>query len=315
MSYLCDSYGKTTVSGQYCEEGLYGHEMACIWKATGKFPGMLGLDMSSYSPTSVANGAVGKSVEYAEEAWDAGAIVTMCWHWTAPQKYVTGNWFSTFYTDSCNLNLDKIMDGTDTEGYDLLVRDMDAIAKELQRLQEKDIPVLWRPLHEASGGWFWWGNCKAESYIELYRLMYDKFTNEYGLNNLIWVWNGQGNDWYPGDDVVDIIGQDLYPGYHVYTSQYSSYMAAFESTEAKKMVVLSENGCLMDPDLMKRDGAMWGYFGTWSGEFVTDNNAFNTYAETYTELDMAIKVYNHENVITLDEMPDLKTYPIRKDAE
>ena len=315
MSYLVDNYGTNIISGQYCDMGLYGQENACIWKATGKFPAMVGLDMIEYSPSRVANGSTGHSIEYAQEAWEAGAIVTMCWHWNVPEKYLTGTWYSGFYKEHTNIDLDKIMSGEDEEGYNLLLSDMDVVATQFRKLQDAGVPILWRPLHEASGGWFWWGNCKAESYIALYRLMYEKFTNEYGLNNLIWVWNGQDKEWYPGDDVVDIVGEDIYPGERVYTSQINKFMEVHDYPDSTKMVVLSENGCIFDPDLAIRDGAMWGYFGTWGGEFVTNSGALNVYSEQYTEKDMLIKIYNHENVITLDEVPDLTTYPIREDAQ
>lgn len=192
MSYLADQYGTNFISGQYCDGGLYGHEMACIFKATGKFPAMVGLDMMEYFPSRVANGSEGKSI---------------------------------------------------------LLSDMDAVAKELQTLWDAKVPILWRPLHEASGGWFWWGECSPDSYCKLYRLMYEKFTKEYELDNLIWVWNGQSGQWYPGDDVVDLVGEDIYAGNHVYSSQINKYMEVEEYTDTRKMVVLSENGCLFDPDL------------------------------------------------------------------
>lgn len=314
MSYLADQYGKNFISGQYCDGGLYGHEMACIFKATGKFPAMVGLDMMEYSPSRVANGSEGKSILLAQEAWEKGAIVTMCWHWNAPERYLTGQWYSGFYKDSTNISLDDIMSGKDEEGYQLLLSDMDAVAKELQTLRDAKVPILWRPLHEASGGWFWWGDCSPDSYCKLYRLMYEKFTKEYELDNLIWVWNGQSGQWYPGDDVVDLVGEDIYAGNHVYSSQINKYMEVEEYTDTRKMVVLSENGCLFDPDLAIRDGAMWGYFGTWGGEFVTKSSTLNIWSEEYTEEAMVQKVYQHERVITLDELPDLKTYPIREDV-
>ncbi len=334
--YLLDNYGKNTISGQYSSEGAFGHEMAVIWKETGKFPAMVGLDMIEYSPSRVENGSIGNSIDWAIEAWDNNSLVTMCWHWNAPSKYITGNWYSAFYADSTNINLDNIMNGKDEEGYNLLVSDMDAIAGELTKLRDADVPVLWRPLHEASGGWFWWGDCKPESYLKLYNLMYDKFVNEYELHNLIWVWNGQDAKWYPGDDKVDIIGTDIYPGNHVYTSQYPKFVECVNaqqeydggtddttgeadqekdkdkdtnsSGKPHKIITLSENGCIPDPDLLVRDRAMWSYIGTWSGEFVSDNGGFNVFSEEYTEADMLAKFYNHENVITRDELPDLKTY-------
>ena len=203
------------------------------------------------------------------------------------------------------------MNGEDQEGYDLLMQDIDAIAKQLQILQEADVPVLWRPLHEASGGWFWWGASGPEAYKQLYILLYDKLTNEYGLNNLIWLWNGQDKEWYPGDEYVDIIGEDIYPGEQVYTSQVNKYLEAVDYTEAKKMVVLSENGCVFDPDIAVRDGAMWGFFCTWGGEFVAKSSAIYSYSEQYTDTEMLKKAYDSDVVITLDELPDLKTYPIR----
>jgi len=77
------------------------------------------------------------------------------------------------------------------------------------------------------------------------------------------------------------------------------------------MIVLSENGCLFDPDMAIRDGAMWGFFATWSGEFVLANSKLNRLSEKYTEEEMVKKVYAHDAVITYSELPDLKNYPIR----
>lgn len=77
-----------------------------------------------------------------------------------------------------------------SEGKSILLSDMDAVAKELQTLRDAKVPILWRPLHEASGGWFWWGDCSPDSYCELYRLMYEKFTKEYELDNLIFAFRG-----------------------------------------------------------------------------------------------------------------------------
>lgn len=311
MAYLCDIYGTDILSGQYCDGGMYGAENATIWKTTGgKYPAMLGLDMTNYTPTSAANGAQGYATDYALEYWENGGIVTFCWHWTTPEKYITGNWYSTFYKEHTNIDLAKIMNGQDQEGYDLLVRDIDAIAEQLLILQEADVPVLWRPLHEASGGWFWWGNAGADAYKQLYILMYDRLVNYHGLNNLIWIWNGQDKDWYPGDEYVDIIGEDIYPGEHVYTPQTSKYLEVLDYTDAKKMIILSENGCLFDPDLAIRDGSMWGSFCTWGGEFVTKNKKLYTYSDQYTEEEMLNKVYEHEHVITRDELPDIKSYPL-----
>lgn len=313
MSYLTDIYGEYFLSGQYCDTGMYGNEVASIWNVTdGKFPAVLGLDFIEYSPSRVANGSSSKATEYATEFWNKGGIVTFCWHWNAPVKYLTDTWWKGFYKEATNIDLAAIMNGEDTEGYDLLVSDIDAIAVELKKLEEAGVPILWRPLHEASGGWFWWGASGAEAYKKLYIMLYDRLTTYHEINNLIWVWNGQDKDWYPGDEYVDIIGEDIYPGERVYSSQVPRFLKALSYTEAKKMIVLSENGCLFDPDLAVRDGAMWGFFATWGGEFVTKSETLNFISEKYTEEAMLKKVYGHEKVLTLDELPDLKTYNIHE---
>ncbi len=311
MTYLCDIYGTDILSGQYCDEGAFGHENATIWKTTGKYPAILGLDMIEYSPSRVANGSTSTATDLAIEYWERGGIVTFCWHWNAPEKYITGKWYSAFYKEHTNIDLKAIMNGADQAGYDLLMQDIDAIAVQLQKLEDAGVPILWRPLHEASGGWFWWGNAGADAYKKLYILLYDRLTNEYGLDNLIWVWNGQDKEWYPGDEYVDIIGEDIYPGEKVYTPQTSKYLEVLDYTDAKKMIILSENGCMFDPDLAIRDGAMWGSFCTWGGEFVSKSESLFIYSEQYTEEHMLKKIYEHEHVITRDELPDLKNYPLR----
>ncbi len=65
--------------------------------------------------------------------------------------------------------------------------DIEMIAKALKELQDQNIPVIFRPLHEAEGAsslngeysWFWWGNDGAEAYKELWKYLYNKLTNEY----------------------------------------------------------------------------------------------------------------------------------------
>ncbi len=309
MQFLCDNYGKNVLSGQTCYKGMNGAEFNAIRNLTGKTPAVLGLDMMEYSPSRVAHGAKDDSIESAIAFDKAGGIVTFCWHWNAPEKFLLNNsahpWYKGFYTDAVTeLDLEAILADKDGEDYALLISDIDAIAKELKRLQAEDVPVLWRPLHEGSGRWFWWGSAGADAYKELWTIMYDRLTNYHGLNNLIWVYNGQSADWYPGDEYVDIIGEDIYAGNNVYSSQYDRFSAASKYTETKKIIALTETGCIPDPDNMLRDGAMWSWYAVWGGEYVI--NSSNEISEAYTSKEMLKKVYNHENVLTLDELGDWK---------
>lgn len=309
MNYLADSYGKVILSGQNADDGVDSKEFKAIKKVSGKIPAMLGLDFIEYSPSRVAHGSRSKAVEHAIEFDELGGIVTFCWHWNAPVSYLYNTsenpWWSGFYTTATNIDLAKIMSGEDEEGYEMLLLDIGEIAKELKRLQEADVPILWRPLHEASGGWFWWGAAGSEAYIQLWKLLYNQLTNVYDIHNLIWVWNGQDASWYPGDEYVDIIGQDIYPGEKVYTSQSGKFLETVDYTSKRKIIALTENGCLFDPDLAFRDETKWAWFTTWQDEFVVKKGT-DILSEQYTEEDMVSKVYNHEKVITLDELPNWK---------
>ena len=319
MAFLKDNYGMKTISGQQCDGGLNGTEFKVIKEATGKTPALVGLDLMDYTPSRVSLGAKGNSVEKAIEFSQAGGIVEMCWHWSAPRKYIkegkdsNGNpmWWGSFYTANVTMDFDAVMNGKDPEGYKLLMSDIDTIAAELKKLQDADVPILFRPLHEGSGGWFWWGSGSANSYKKLWVTMYDKLTNEHGLNNLIWVFNGQSKDWYPGDEYVDIIGEDIYPGKQVTSPQSSKFLEAADYTDDTKIVTLSENGCLFDPDVAHDRNTLWSWFCIWGGEFVRSGSKLS---EEYSTAEMWKKVYNSEYVLTLDELPDLRSYPVEGDV-
>jgi len=309
FNYLADVYGKKILTGQYADQGKNSDEFKALYNLTGEYPAILGLDLIDYTPSRVSRGTRGKSVEKAIEYWNDGGIVTFAWHWNAPEEYLTGTWYSAFYTEHTGIDLAKIMNGEDPSGYELLIRDIDAIAAELKKLQDAGVPILFRPLHEASGGWFWWGAQGADAYIQLYRLLYDRLTNVHSLNNLIWVWNGQSKDWYPGDEYVDMIGWDIYAGEHTYSSQSAVFLEALRVTEKKMMIILSENGTIPDIDLIFRDETIWGSYATWSGDFVVKNKKLS---EQYTEKAIIEKMYKDERTVNLDDLPDFKTYPIKE---
>jgi len=179
-----------------------------------------------------------------------------------------------------------------------MMRDMDIIAGYLTELQEKDIPVLWRPLHEASGGWFWWGSQGAEACIKIWQIMFDKFVHEHELKNLIWVWTSEANsaalNWYPGDEYVDIIGLDIYE-----EGNHSSQMLAFEELKrlykGKKILALSECGSIPEMAAMKRDRTIWSFYMPWYGTH-TKNPVWNTVNNWLSSL-------SDPDVISLEDMP------------
>lgn len=300
LSYLVDNFGVKIISGQQGNPRDDLADVKYIEDLTGELPAILGLDMMDYSPSRVEQGASTDSVERAIEWSNQGGIVAFAWHWNAPKDLLDTEehpWWSGFYTDATTFDVEYAINHPESEDYQLLIRDIDAIAAELKRLQDADVPVLWRPLHEAEGGWFWWGAKGPEPTKKLWKLMYDRMTNHHKLNNLIWVWNSIDEDWYPGDEYVDIVSFDSYPGANNYSPQSSQYEALVELSDNKKLIAMTENGPIPDPDLLPTYHANYSYFTSWNG-ILTEQNS----------VEHLQKVYNHDYVITRDELPNLNTY-------
>lgn len=307
-SFLKDSYGKYVITGQQCDGGINGNEFKAIKNLTGDYPALLGLDMMDYTPSRTAFGASSSAVEKAIEFANKGGIVTFCWHWNAPTEYLnsTANssdgWWGGFYTQSSKFDIAKVMNGQDAKGKKLLDRDIKEIAKQLKRLEKAGVPVIWRPLHEASGGWFWWGAKGSDAYKKLWKYLYNELTNTYGCNNLIWVYNGQSADWYPGDEYVDIVGEDIYPGNHVYDPQVSRFKQAIIYGSKTKITALTENGCIFDIDSAVSINALWCWFMTWGDEFTVNGS---NYSEKYTEKSVIKKMYASKYSLTLGSLPKI----------
>ena len=313
--FLKDNFGKKTISGVMTLDLLNGNntlplasqsEVSYInSKSNGKTPALVGFDFMHSTGKNSTNSwqmtYTSAALEMAEELWNAGGIPTFSWHWRDPNQ--NGD---DFYTNNTSFDLTNAFTNssytewnTNSTEYKNMIKDIDIIAGYLEQLQCAGVSILWRPIHEASGKWFWWGAKGAEPYKQLYKLMFDRLVNYHHLNNLIWVWNSDGTDadWYPGDAYVDVVGRDFYYGENA-TYNHSSLVTDFESlaklTNGKKLVTLAENGAVPYPENMDSDDAMWSWFMPWYGEYVTDSK-HNTVSDWNT-------IMNDSRVITLSDM-------------
>ncbi|KAM7217965.1 mannan endo-1,4-beta-mannosidase [Rhypophila decipiens] len=288
--YLVSIYGKKILSGQ--QDLSWAN-----WINTqiGKTPALVAVDLMDYSPSRVERGTVGTSVEDAITHHNNGGIISVLWHWNAPTGlYDTEErrWWSGFYTDATDFDIAATLANPSGANYTLIIRDIDAIAVQLKRLQSAGVPVLWRPLHEAEGGWFWWGAKGPEAAKQLWNLLYDRLTEYHGLNNLIWVWNSIEPEWYPGDSTVDILSADVYAqGNGPISVQYNQLV---ELGGDKKLIAAAEVGAAPLPDLLQAYEAHWLWFAVWGDTFI--NNA------QWNSLEVLREVYDHDYVLTLDEI-------------
>jgi mannan endo-1,4-beta-mannosidase len=291
FNFLIDEYGRHILSGQQDLD-----EVEYVGHVTGRTPAVGVFDLIDYSPSRIQYGA---SPYPRTEHWinwaASDALVSLSWHWNAPTDLINTSsqpWWRGFYTEATTFDIEAVLADTTSERYGLLLRDMDAIAVQLGKFQSADVPVLWRPLHEAWGGWFWWGARGAEPFKELWRLLYDRLVRVHDLHNLIWVYTHEDPDWYPGDEFVDIVSRDIYSNdpHDIMRGVWDSMQEQFGG---HKLVALSESGTLPDPDAIVDFGVWWSWFSVWNGSFIRD-----------IPQDYLTHVFTSEYVLTRDELPD-----------
>ena len=205
MSYLKSVYGSHIISGQ---QEIYGggndgdseKEFNYIKDNTGKLPAIRGFDFMNYNPLYAwEDGTTERAIKWAKEQ---NGIVTASWHINVPidfDKYTLGDkvdWkkctYKNYQASNSTFNTaNAVKEGT--KEYEYFQECMKDLAEQLQKLQDANVPIILRPLHEAQGNegnygdgtsWFWWGDRGAEVYKELWKLLYTTLTEEYGLHNI-----------------------------------------------------------------------------------------------------------------------------------
>lgn len=256
----------------------------------GSWAGLVAKDGTSYEYFAIEGESFSITLDEktAEEVKNGGIIISGQ-NYTATSVKVTGKG-----GPSSELNAKGDFDAAQaliagTPENAVLNADIAKVAGYLSLLQNANIPVIWRPLHEAAGdygwgAWFWWGKSGVETTKQLWKYLRDKLEGEYGLNNLIWVWTVQTSDEgnrasmdkisaaYPGNDIVDIVGLDLYE--EELSNQTEQFDIANDLVNREKIVTLSECGNLLDPQSAAADRALWSWFMQWYALDEDGNPAF-----------------------------------------
>ena len=179
----------------------------------------------------------------------------------------------TFSSEGNQFNpVDALADGSWQNK--VLKADLEKMSGYLKLLQDNNIPVLFRPLHEASGGWFWWGSKTGADFVALWKYVFDYLTGA-GIHNLLWVWTSclDDADWYPGDEYVDFIAYDWYPQSWEKDLYHTSGIAAWNallSISNTKMLALGECGPMPGVGECLEDGAIWSWWMPWYGEHMAE---------------------------------------------
>ena len=207
----------------------YDQDSSDVKNVCGDYPAIMGFDLGGIEMGDQKNLDSVPFTRMTEEIiahHQRGGIVTLSWHPRNPittidgggnagQKFPAGSAWDTTTV------VKRILPGGDAEekfaGWMQRVSDFLAT---LKTADGKKVPVIFRPWHENSGSWFWWGEklCTVDEYKALWNLLQDKLKAD-GFDNLVWAYSPgcQDNltaerllDRYPGDDRVDMIGLDGY---------------------------------------------------------------------------------------------------------
>ncbi len=313
MTFLTENYGKYTLTGQYASNEK-NEELELVYRTTGKYPA---IRFSAMHTSGTSFDSTFKDIDACAEWHRKGGIVGLMWYWEAPSKkpsvYAKDTDFklSEAVTDTelAMLTQEEIRglygEGKISEQCYGVMLDIDNMAGQLMSLKNKGVPVLWRPLHESYGDWFWWGASGVDAYKWLWNLMYKRYTEYFELDNLIWVWNGQSESTLVDKNTFDIASLDIYmqPDKD-YGSRYEQFLALQKIVGKEKLIALSECSVVPDIDASFRDNAVWSFFGLWYGKYLRNDE--NEFAETYISRDNFIHVYNSDGAITLDELIKLR---------
>ena len=293
LAYLDSISGNATIAGQHNYPNVGARWTDMAYDLTAKYPGLFGGDFG-FSGGEDKDSVLSRPamIAEAERQYRNGAVVTLTWHEVRP-------------TDDEPVTFKGSVQGhlTDAEWKELLTpgsplnlrwqAQVDVIAGYLKQLQDAHVPVLFRPYHEMSGNWFWWGGRPGRDGSQaLYRQIYDRFVNVHHLNNLLWVWNvnapnggnaGPIEDYYPGAQYADLVTMDVYGEFR------EKYYTSILALAGGKPIALAEVGGLPSPEVLAKQ-PRWTYFMCWS-EFIQEHNP----------VDLVNAVYHAPMVLTRED--------------
>ena len=314
LDYLESVQGKKILTGI---SGCLDSQPRAVLHMTGREPAISGDDVAGFhrkwddTYRKVLQRTVDHAIHWSREK---GGIVTLHYHWMKPGDPEGSAWVGGG-RGTGPFDLAKgVTPGT--EEHRAVMADLKITADYLEQLSDARVPVLWRPLHEIDGSWFWWTDAETpENTAALWRLMFDYFVNERKLHNLIWVYNAAHvtHGWkrhdgtfeeevahrkrfYPGAKYVDFASIDTYanPKLGWGPPQDDARRRAYELMQQVapgKMLAVGEDAALLNPDVAAKDGPPWVYcLSWWSGG-------------KSNPVPWMRKTFNHEHLLTLDEIP------------
>lgn len=298
--------------------GWYDYYIEELHTRTGKYPGILDIEYEYAKEFTVDELKEANIV--LKDHWNNGGLIQI--------NMSAGNpWGNSLETgESPDLwelmvedhpdeteDLSELLPEGDKRG--IWLKKLDRIAAALQDLENAGVVVLWRPMQEmnAHTGNFWW-DADGATYAEVWRDMFDYFTNTKGLDNLLWAWSpsnsiyDQWGDWsaYPGNDYVDIVATTMY--HDTLLDETPSLDGYERMLTYGKAIGMAEWGRGID-DNDPPDG-QWDNLTAWTvSRNIHPNLAYFMMYSSWAGNDIAIidnlnasELMNHPDILTRDEL-------------
>ncbi len=202
--------GQHFTQGMDANDPVYGYPgmVQALETQTGRYPFLLGADL--FLDTVYSWASIHEVNYYLIRHWNRGGLVSV--NTSFPNPWTGGNAW-----DRTSVHLPDLW--TPGNGaYGRFHADLDLVAGGFRELADNGVVVLYRPLHEMTGDWTWWGGWGQADYSALWQHVYNYLTITKGLTNLLWVYAPNmayrptypAEGYYPGGGYVDVVGLDWY---------------------------------------------------------------------------------------------------------
>ncbi len=250
---------------------IYPDGESDVKRVSGDYPAVYGMDLGDIehrAPVNLDSVPFDHMKTFVGEIWSRGGVITFSWHVDNP---LTNG-------DAWDITSDRVVASVlpGGESHEKFKVWLDNLAEFLGSLRDESglaIPVIFRPWHEHTGSWFWWGQklCTDEEFVSLWRFTFDYLCGEKNLNNLLFAYSSSGDiankeqylRRYPGDGYVDLMGFDYYQmpqaGNQSFVREVDRVLGIVTAAAADhgKLAALTEAGYEGIPDSTWWTGTLW----------------------------------------------------------
>ncbi len=184
---------------------------------TGDYPAVIGYDLGKleFDSTNNLDGVPFSTIrKNIQETYARGGVNTVSWHFNNPTDPKKTTWDKADSTIKHLFANKKFL-----QNYSSWLDKVAAFSKSLKGSKGELIPIVFRPFHEHTGSWFWWGagHCSPEEYKKMWRFTVTYLRNKKGVHNILYAYSTDHFDSkkhylerFPGNDLVDLMGFDMY---------------------------------------------------------------------------------------------------------